>query len=150
QGEFMEAREELEQSRKIRTTLLGDRHPALSSSWNELGSLYRQQGDNEQAVAAFRHGVEIDEQTLGPENIGTLTEVINIAQALAFDGRGDEAAPYLDRVEATLARQNLAPNQNLNVKWTRTLVLNAQGKYAEAAKLAKDSLGESTLALGPE
>jgi len=150
QGEFPEARGELEQSLAIRRTTLGDGHPELSASWNELGSLAKQQGDFDQAVADFKKGLAIDEVTRGHDNLATLTQLVNIAQTLALAQRPAEAGPFLERAEASLEKQNVPTRQGLNVKWTRVLVLNAKGRFVESVKIAKESLGESIQALGPD
>jgi len=150
QGEFPEARGELEQSLAIRQKTLGDGHPELASSWNELGSLAKQQGDLDEAVADFKKGLAIDEASRGHDNRATLTQVVNIAQSLALAGKGDEAAPYLKRVLDTLANQDTPARQLGDMKWTQVLVFNAKGRYAEAVKFGRASLTESIQALGPD
>jgi len=131
QGEFPEARGELEQSLAIRQKTLGDGHPELASSWNELGSLAKQQGDLDEAVADFKKGLAIDEASRGHDNRATLTQVVNIAQSLALAGKGDEAAPYLKRVLDTLANQDTPARQLGDMKWTQVLVFNAKGHHPE-------------------
>uniref|UniRef100_UPI001951A6C2 CHAT domain-containing protein n=1 Tax=Halomicronema sp. CCY15110 TaxID=2767773 RepID=UPI001951A6C2 len=53
---------------------LGNRHPDVAASLNNLAELYRAQGNIAQAVPAFQAGLEIEEWNL-ELNLATLTEV---------------------------------------------------------------------------
>ncbi len=151
QGEFVEARAELEQSRAIRTATLGAGHPSLSSSWNELGSLAKQQGDYDEAVRCSKEGLAIDDATLEPDNPATLTMLSNVAQDLAAAGRGAEAGPYLERAERVLAANpGLPPSRRTNLKWTRALVEIHQRHFADGARLCREALAEAEVAHGKD
>ncbi|MFT3841964.1 MAG: serine/threonine-protein kinase [Myxococcaceae bacterium] len=151
QGEFADARAEIETSLKIRTATFGEGHPALSASWNELGSLAKQRGDYDEAVTDFLRCLAIDEATFGIDGTATGTALINATHALAEAHRADEAELYLERARKLFASlAHLPQSRKSNFTWTEASVLTARGRYPEAVKLARQALAEDELSLGAD
>lgn len=102
QSKLGEARVEVLESRRIREELLGEDHPLLASSWNELGFLDEQLGDTQATVEAYRRVSELRARSAGVSPALLSRTKISLARALLGDHQFDEAADLLDEATADL------------------------------------------------
>ena len=61
------------QALSLRQELLGDRHPSVATSLNNLAALYRSQGRYEEAEPLFKQALQIAEAVLGQDHPSTKT-----------------------------------------------------------------------------
>ena len=112
-GRFDEAievmREVIEAERREAARLPNGLHPTLSSSLATLGSLLREQGDDEGAEAAAREALAIDLAVFGDAHPQTATSLRNLASVLRDRGQYDEAARLYDQALA-IRRAALGPD----------------------------------------
>lgn len=82
---FAEAAELHLATLNIRIATLGRKHPDTATSINNLGAVYRAQGDNERAVEMFQQALEIRREVLGNAHPYTAISLHNLASmALVF------------------------------------------------------------------
>ena len=67
-NELTAAREELQPSRVIRERLLGEKHPMLATTWNELAALASERRDSREALRCSRLTTEIAAMQFGPDS----------------------------------------------------------------------------------
>ena len=92
------AREALEACERT----LGPDHPDTLISVSKLGTLYRDQGRNDEAEPLYVRALEARERTLGPDHPDTLISVSNLGGLYSDQRRYAEAEPlYVRALEAS-------------------------------------------------
>ncbi len=151
QGKYSEATGPARQTLTIREALLGQSHPDLAESLNNLGVLLQKQGNYEEARAYFQRVLEMD-QALYPKDRypqghpALATELANLGDLLQEQGNYGEARAYFQR--ALEMREALYPKerypqshpalaQSLNNLGT---VLKDQGDYREGGHISSGRL----------
>ncbi len=71
----------------IRVNNFGELHPAVGSSYFDIGAGLGERGETDAAIAALLRAVEIDEQTLGPDHPALANALNSLGQQQ--DNRGD-------------------------------------------------------------
>ncbi|MCA9794161.1 MAG: tetratricopeptide repeat protein, partial [Candidatus Eremiobacteraeota bacterium] len=116
-------------------------HPDLANPLNDMGLLYRQIGDAEQAVTYFRQANAIHEKSLGPNHPLTCTSLTNLAQAYSSLGRHDEAEKLLrEALKRTRATAGLDPVETAEALSNLSVELLENNKGQEAAALLEEAL----------
>ena len=72
---------------EIYLKVLGPDHPSTATSYNNIGAVYKNQGDYEKALAEYRKGLEIQLKVLGHNHPSTAGTYYNIAWA--YDAKDD-------------------------------------------------------------
>ncbi|MEQ8387003.1 MAG: tetratricopeptide repeat protein [Coleofasciculus sp. A1-SPW-01] len=130
---------------------LGDNHPNVATSLNNLATLYNYQGRYEEAEPLYLEALALKKRLLGDNHPSVATSLDNLAELYRFQGRYEEAEPAcLDAL--ALFKRLLGENHphvatNLN---NLGLLYDAQGRYQEAEpvylealELTKRRLGEN-------
>jgi tetratricopeptide (TPR) repeat protein len=99
-GRFADALPHLRAALKIRRELLGDSHPDVAASLNNLGRLLYEMRDFEDAEPLLREALEIRRVVLGSEHPQVAIVLNNLASLLRAMEEYDEAATmYLEALE---------------------------------------------------
>lgn len=85
------------QASVIREKTLGQEHPSLALSFNNLAALYYEQGNWNTAQPMYERALSIWEKTLGPESPEVAAALNNLATLNQGRGRPAEAEPLLRR-----------------------------------------------------
>ena len=73
--------------------LLGEEHPSVATSLNNLAALYESQGRYTEAEPLFIQALEMWKKLLGPEHPNVATSLNNLAGLYESQGRYEEAEP---------------------------------------------------------
>lgn len=115
--------------------------PELANPLNDMGLLYRQIGDIEQAVTYFRQANEIHERSLGPNHPLTCTSLTNLAQAYSGLGRHVEAEKLLrEALSRTRATVGLDPVETAEALSNLAVELLETNQGKEAATLLEEAV----------
>ncbi len=141
QGRYREAIILYEQIVVVRRELLGDRHPDVASSLNNLASLYGSQGRYEEAKPIYREALQLHRELLGDRHPNVASSLNNLAGLYDSQGRYEEAEP-LYREALQLCRELLGdrhPDVASSLNNLATLYRN-QGRYEEAEPMYREAL----------
>jgi tetratricopeptide (TPR) repeat protein len=72
QGKYKEAEPLYQQALALRQKLLGDDHPHVATSLNNLAGLYKSQGKYKEAEPLYQQALNICEQRLGVDHPHTI------------------------------------------------------------------------------
>ncbi len=149
-GNAVTARELLDKSAKeIRTQLMEDPEQK-AQMLRVMGTVYQSLGLYSQADSLLREAVDLDRQTLGPDNPETLDVSSVFGRCLYQEGHYPEAEKYA-RDLISRERHALGPNHRTtlqtmdNLAWT----LEAEGKLDEAETLGRQTFTLQQRYLGP-
>ena len=95
--------------------LLGEEHPSVATSLNNLAALYRSQGRYEEAEPLYQQALAMTRKLLGEEHPSVATSLNNLAALYRSQGRYEEAEPLyqqaLEIAEQVLGKNH--PNTNI-------------------------------------
>ncbi|WP_225885369.1 tetratricopeptide repeat protein [Leptolyngbya sp. KIOST-1] len=120
---------------------LGEAHPNVATSLNNLAELYRSQGRYSEAEPLFQEALALRKQLLGEAHPDVATSLNNLAELYRSQGRYSEAEPLLQ--EALALRKQLlgeahpADATDLN---NLAMLYLSQGRYSEAEPLVQEAL----------
>ncbi|MFM8294706.1 MAG: tetratricopeptide repeat protein, partial [Microcystaceae cyanobacterium] len=83
QGKYAEAEPLVLRSLAIREKQLGENHPDVATSLNNLAELYRAQGKYAEAEPLYQRAIAIFSEKLGENHPNTRTVIMNYYQMLA-------------------------------------------------------------------
>ncbi len=130
---------------------LGEEHPDVASSLNNLALLYRSQGRYREAEALFQQSLELRQKLLGEEHPDVASSLNNLALLYRSQGQYVEAEPlYRQSLEL---RQKLLGEEHPDVASSLNnlaLLYRSQGRYEEAEPLYRQSLELYQRLLGEE
>ena len=120
---------------------LGDNHPSVATSLNNLAKLYDSQGKYEQAEPLLLQALELYKRLLGDNHPDVATSLNNLAGLYQSQGKYEQAEPlYLQALEL---RQRLLGDNHPSVATSLNNLANlyeSQGKYDQAAPLYLQAL----------
>jgi tetratricopeptide (TPR) repeat protein len=150
QGRAGEALPLLKQILAIQRKVLGEEHPEIANSYNNLANDLEAQGKYAEAVEFSRKALDICRKVLGEEHPDTAATYHNLAYNLNEQGRYAEAAAIF-RKALDIQRKVLAEHPDTAFSYN-SLAANfqAQGKYAEAAEGFRKALDIRRKAFGEE
>ena len=93
QGKFNAAIPLAEQALAIRKHILGENHPDVATSLNNLAKLYHDQGRYTEAEPLYQRSLQIREAQLGKDHPHVATSLNNLAALYRAQGRYPEAEP---------------------------------------------------------
>jgi tetratricopeptide (TPR) repeat protein len=123
----------------------------LSTIYNNLGIVLRDQGKLAEAMTYFQRALALDEKVLVSDDPALATRLNNIGSVLRDQGKLAEAMTYFQRAlaldEKSLGSDNPAVATRLN---NLASVLRDQGKLDEASTYLRRALSIGETALGPD
>ena len=116
QGEYNLAEEWRKRSLKVCRLRLGEEHPDVALSLNDLAGLYRTQGRYTEAESRYLEALELRKRLLGEEHPDVALSLNNLAGLYKAQGRYEKAEP-LYRQALTIAERVLGKNDpTTNIK----------------------------------
>jgi tetratricopeptide (TPR) repeat protein len=150
QGDYTSAEPWFEQCVEVVKSRLGDRHPDVASSLNNLAILYYSQGRYELAEPLYEETLTLYKELLGERHPLVAQSLNNLAYLYQSQGRYELAEPLL--VEALALFKELLGERHPSVAVSLNnlaALYNSQGRYKlaeplheEALALFKELLGE--------
>ncbi|MGB3519673.1 MAG: tetratricopeptide repeat protein, partial [Elainellaceae cyanobacterium] len=141
QGNYAAAEPLYQRSLSIDETALGENHPSVATSLNNLAELYRAQGNYAAAEPRFQRSLSILETVLGENHPDVATSLNNLAALYADQGNYIAAEPLYQRslsiYETALGENHPSVATSLN---NLAELYRAQGNYAAAEPLYQRSL----------
>jgi len=151
QGFYKQAAPWLEKCLELTKRLLGEAHPHVASSLNNLAGLYYSQGRYSEAEPLYLEALELTKRLLGEAHPHVATSLNNLASLYRSQGRYSEAEPlYLEALELTKrllgeAHPHVATSLNnlAGLYKSQRRYSEAEPLYLEALELRKRLLGEA-------
>lgn len=141
QNKYKEAANLLNDALSIRGKTLGENHPAVAATLNNLAVLYGKRGKYKDAEPLCKRALEIREKVLGKDHPDVAKQLNNLALLCQNQGKYDEVEKYYQRA-LEIYESKLGPDDP-NVAKTKNNLASCylkQGKYAEAEVLYKQVL----------
>ena len=149
EGRYEEAIPLAQRALEIRETALGESHPHVATSLNNLAALYRDQGNYSAAEPLFLRSLEILETALGESHPHVATSLNNLAELYGNQGNYHAAEPLflrsLEISETALGEFHPLVATSLN---NLAELYRNQGNYHAAEPLFLRSLEIRETALG--
>jgi tetratricopeptide (TPR) repeat protein len=141
QGFYTKAEPWLESCLAMVRTLLGEQHPDVATSLNNLAGLYHAQGRYEEAEPLYLQALQLYRSLFGEQHPDVATSLNNLAGLYHVQGRYEEAEPlYLQALQLC---QSLFGEQHPDVAQSLNNLAGlyyAQGRYEEAEPLYLQTL----------
>ncbi|MGJ3246121.1 MAG: tetratricopeptide repeat protein, partial [Elainellaceae cyanobacterium] len=151
QGAYGQAEPWFETCREVVSDRLGDEHPDVASSLNNLAALYDNQGRYSEAELLYQQALAMYQRLLGDEHPAVASSLNNLALLYTNQGRTSEAEPLYQ--QALAMRQRLLGDEHpavaLSLNNLAALYTN-QGCYSEAEPLYQQALAMRQRLLGDE
>ncbi|NEQ81057.1 MAG: tetratricopeptide repeat protein, partial [Moorea sp. SIO2I5] len=151
QGRYQEAEPLYQQALDLRKRLLGEEHPDVATSLNNLAALYSRQGRYQQAEPLYQQALQLFKRLLGEEHLDVATSLNNLAFLYESQGRYQEAEPLyqqaLDLRKRLLGEEHPDVATSLN---NLAFLYSSQGRYQEAEPLYQQALQLKKRVLGEE
>ena len=128
-------------SLSIREKQLGENHPDVATSLNNLAALYRNQGKYNEAEPLLLRCLKIVRKTLGENHPDFVQSLTNLAGLYNSQGKYNEAEPLYQR-SLSITEKQLGENhpEVANSLNNLAFLYNDQGNYAEAKNLSQRAL----------
>ena len=149
QGLYAEAEPWLENCLAVVRSLLGEQHPDVATSLNNLALLYYAQGRYELAEPLLQQALQLTRSLLGEQHPAVATSLNNLAALYDSQGRYELAEPLYH--QALQLRRSLLGEQHPDVasSLNNLAVLYAnQGRFTEAEPLLVQALAMCQQLLG--
>jgi tetratricopeptide (TPR) repeat protein len=132
-GQYNEAEWCYGKALSIQEQLLGQAHPRVAATLNNLAVLYREQGRYAEAESCFHRALHIYEQALGPDHPEVATVLNNVTLIYGIQGRYAEAESHFHRA-LHIYEQALGPDHPQVASTLNNLanLYYKQGRYAQA------------------
>ncbi|NEO70481.1 tetratricopeptide repeat protein [Moorena sp. SIO3H5] len=141
QGKYSEAIPLAQDALRIRQQVLGEEHPDIATSLNDLGLLYDAMGRYEQAEPKLTQALEMRRRLLGNEHLDVALSLNNLAGLYYSMGKYEDAEPLYK--QALEMRRRLLGNEHLDVALSLNNLAGlyySMGKYEDAEPLYKQAL----------
>lgn len=148
---FKAALAEFERVLALQQQHLGDEHPDVASTQNNLGTALTRLGQYDEAVKRYHESLRLHELVEGPEHPNVASALHNLSVALRRLGRLEEARDALERA-LTIRRKALGANhpETLRVAQGLVKVLVTLDALIDARTLLEDVKDTSELLHGAE
>ncbi|MEA5499578.1 FxSxx-COOH system tetratricopeptide repeat protein [Limnoraphis robusta] len=151
QGFYSQAEPWYENFLNITQNRLGQQHPDVATSLNNLANLYYSQGKYEEAEPLYQQALEMYRQLLGQQHPYVATSLKNLASLYKSQGKYEEAEPLyqqaLEMYRQLLGQQHPDVANSLN---NLAGLYYSQGKYEEAEPLYLQALEMRRQLLGQQ
>ncbi|MBD2221138.1 CHAT domain-containing protein [Calothrix sp. FACHB-1219] len=151
EGKYNEAIPLWERVLIIRKKALGNEHPFVATSLNNLAFLYSSQGRYADAEHLYRQALDMRKRLLGNEHPDVAGSLNNLALLYSSQGRYADAEPLLR--QALDMRKQLLGNEHPDVAESLNnlaFLYSSQGRYADAEPLYRQALELHKRLLGNE
>ncbi|MGJ3250119.1 MAG: tetratricopeptide repeat protein [Elainellaceae cyanobacterium] len=151
QGAYSEAEPWYEMCLEVVSDRLGDEHPYVATSLNNLAALYDNQGRYSEAEPLYQQALAMSQRLLGDEHPDVATSLNNLAALYDNQGRYSEAEPLYQ--QALAMRQRLLGDEHPDVATSLNnlaALCRNQGRYSEAEPLYQQALAMRQRLLGDE
>ena len=151
QGAYGQAEPWYERCVEVVGDRLGDEHPDVALSLNNLAGLYNAQGRYSDAEPLYVEALEMRKRVLGDEHPDVAQSLNNLAGLYYSQGRYSDAEPLY--VEALEMRKRLLGDEHPKVALSLNNLAGlykAQGRYSDAEPLYVEALEMSKRLLGDE
>ncbi len=151
QGLYADAEPWLDAELTVARSLLGEQHPDVATSLNNLAELYRSQGRYEEAEPLYIQALELRRTLLGEQHPDVATSLNNLAELYRSQGRYEEAEPLY--IQALELRRTLLGEQHPDVATSLNNLAElyrSQGRYEEAEPLYIQALELRRTLLGEQ
>ncbi|ARI83820.1 tetratricopeptide repeat protein [Microcystis aeruginosa] len=141
QGQYNSAERYFDNCLEAVQSRLGDNHPHVATSLNNLAGLYRFQGRYTEAEPLYLQVLDLDKRLLGDNHPDVATSLNNLAELYRSQGRYTEAEPlYLEALD--LRKRLLGDNHPdvANSLNNLAALYQCQGRYTEAEPLYLEAL----------
>lgn len=141
QNKYKEAANLLNDALEIREKTLGESHPAVAATLNNLAVLYGKRGKYRDAEPLCKRALDIRERVLGRDHPDVAKQLNNLALLCQNQAKYEEVERYYQRA-LDIYERTLGPDDP-NVAKTKNNLASAylkQGKYKEAEVLYKQVL----------
>ncbi|NER24952.1 MAG: tetratricopeptide repeat protein [Symploca sp. SIO1C2] len=150
-GKYDEAIPLAEKALAILLRILGEEHPDVATSINNLAGLYESQGRYEEAEPFYLQALEMNKQLFGDEHPNVATSINNLAFLYRRQGRYEEAESLyrqaLEMRKRLLGEEHLDVANSLN---NLAFLYRIQGRYEEAEPFYRQALEMIKRLLGEE
>lgn len=150
-AQYSQAESLYRQALAMRERVLGQEHPDVAESLNDLGELYDHQGKYSEAESLYQRALAIREQALGPQDPKVAESLNNLGELYSHRGKYNEAESLYQRAlairEQVLGSQHPKVAESLN---DLGLLYYHQSKYAQAEPLYQRALAIREQTLGPQ
>ncbi|NER79077.1 MAG: tetratricopeptide repeat-containing protein, partial [Leptolyngbya sp. SIO1D8] len=136
QGRYEAAEPLCIQVLEMNQQLLGQSHPQVADSLNNLAALYSTQGRYKEAEPLYQQALEMNQQFLGKNHSQIAHSLDSLAELYRVQGRYEEAEPLF--IQALEMRQQLLGKSHPNVAHSLdslALLYESQRRYEEAEPL---------------
>jgi tetratricopeptide (TPR) repeat protein len=141
----------IQQSLSIEQKSLGNEHPNVATSLNNLALLYNNQGRYEKAEPLFQQALSIQQKVLGEEHPDVATSLYNLGSLYHDQGKYDQAETLYQQAlvirQKAFGKEHPAVASSLN---NLALLYRNQGRYDQAEPLFQQALIISQKQLGEE
>ncbi|MHC5935962.1 tetratricopeptide repeat protein [Nostoc sp.] len=151
QGLYDQALPWYKQCLEITKKRLGEEHPSVAASLNNLASLYRSQGRYSEAEPLYIQALALMRQLLGEEHPSVASSLNNLAGLYCSQGRYSKAEPLY--IQALALRCKLLGEEDPSVGSSLNNLASlyySQGRYSEAEPLYIQALALMRQLLGEE
>ncbi|MBD2341426.1 tetratricopeptide repeat protein, partial [Calothrix sp. FACHB-156] len=130
---------------------LGEEHPDVATSYNNLALLYYFQGQYSEAEPLLKKALELRQRLLGEEHPDVATSYNNLAELYESQGRYSEAEPLYQKALELLQRLLGEEHPSVATSYNNLAGLyESQGRYNEAEPLYQKALELRQRLLGEE
>jgi tetratricopeptide (TPR) repeat protein len=130
---------------------LGEEHPSVATSMNNLAGLYYSQGKYEEAEPLYRSALEMYKRMLGEEHPAVAMSMNNLAELYRSQGRYEEAElihrSALEMYKRILGEEHPSVATSMN---NLAELYRSQGRYEEAELIHRSALEMYKRILGEE
>ncbi|MEQ8957186.1 MAG: tetratricopeptide repeat protein, partial [Coleofasciculus sp. C2-GNP5-27] len=136
QGLYEQAEPWFKDCLSVTVQRLGDNHPDVATSLNNLAELYRFQGRYEKAEPVYLDALALFKRLLGENHPDVASSLDNLAGLYKAQGRYEESEPIC--IEALALRKHLLGENHPHVATSLNnlaLLYEEQGRYQEAEPL---------------
>ncbi|MDZ8083694.1 MAG: tetratricopeptide repeat protein [Nostoc sp. DcaGUA01] len=151
QGLYNQALPWYEQCLKVTKKRLGEEHPSVATSLNNLAALYDSQGRYSEAEPLCIQALALRRKLLGEEHPEVAFSLTSLALLYRSQGRYSEAEPFC--IQALALSRKLLGEEHPEVAFSLTslaLLYRSQGRYSEAEPFCIQALALRRKLLGEE
>jgi tetratricopeptide (TPR) repeat protein len=151
QGLYTQALPWYKQCLLVAKERLGEDHPHVSTSLNNLANLYRSQGRYSEAEPLYQQALELYKRLLGDDHPSVAISLNNLANLYRSQGRYSEAEPLYQ--QALELRKRLLGDDHPSVATSLNNLAGlyrSQGRYSEAEPLYQQALELTKRLLGDD
>ncbi|WP_448265826.1 tetratricopeptide repeat protein [Nostoc sp. DSM 114159] len=151
QGLYNQALPWYEQCLEVTKKRLGEEHPSVATSLNNLAALYDSQGRYSEAEPLCIQALALRRKLLGEEHPEVAFSLTSLALLYRSQGRYSEAEPFC--IQALALRRKLLGEEHPEVAFSLTslaLLYRSQGRYSEGEPFCIQALALRRKLLGEE